>query len=143
MLARLLVILLTLAPSLSLAADGATFNPTGRSRKPSIIARLLCDSKAAAAQGNDCSDLRLPQAADTIIYTLQSATGCSAATVTIKAKNTSTGNTFTVGTVTLAAPMLRIVGSLPEIQFATLTTLTDCTDVDVVVELIQLQSSNN
>jgi hypothetical protein len=121
-----------------LAADGDAFRPTGRQRLNTSPLLYLCDSKVAADAATDCSDLKLPGIAASTLISVQQSDGCTAFSVDVKIRTAPTGDGHTLGTLSnLGTTMLKVEGGLPELMYATLTTLTNCTDLDVVVEVLR------
>lgn len=134
---RLLALLIALSPALSFSADGDPVSASARQGFQVSTMFYLCDSKAAADESEDCDDLLIIRPGDTYIFAVNEDTGCSAYSVVIKHKALSDGDAHELDTLSNTGDSAVIVNSpLSQVLFATLTTLTDCTDFDLTVEVI-------
>lgn len=123
--------LLLLVPIVAYGADGDAVGEQHRS------VNLLCDGKAAADEGNDCSTYQVNSPITEAIYSVTSSTGCSAYSVAVQEHHTSAGAKHLRATLASTGnSSYHLFGSPMKYITVTLTTLTDCTDLDVTIEQI-------
>lgn len=138
MIRRLLFLLLAFAicsPAVSWAADGDELIP--REQHRSI--HLLCDSKAAANEGETCTIFPVGSSPYAMWIGTVNATNCTTAwEVAILGSATNGGDTHTIATLGGGAgddSAVSIVSHLPKYVTVSLTTMTSCTDFDLAIDL--------
>lgn len=136
---RLLALLLMLFSSSVWGADGDDAGPSRRGGGFSITAVLLCDGKAAADEGNNCGMYSAtPELPDIYHFFVPKDDGCTAYSVNVQTFFETSSDGFTVCTLTNTNSECYILtefdGALEHNFRVALTTLTDCTDLDVVGE---------
>ncbi len=134
----LILALLLVVPDISWAADGDRI--LGRGRRTQMF--YLCDGKASGDQGNDCPaspGLQIKNPAASYAISVDKSVNCSPYSIIIKDRARSGGDGHTIATLTNTTDTsLKLFGhALSEYVYVTLTTMTSCTEMDVVIEIIE------
>jgi len=132
----LMVLSLLLLALGAYAADGDKVDDDLREGRDNPMF-VICDSKVAADAGGTCAEFLHRLAADTYIFSVDKAAGCSDFSIIISDRALEGGDLHDVITLTtLGDTEVRVYGPLTERIVVTLSTLTGCTDFDLTLELI-------
>ncbi|ANS05901.1 hypothetical protein [uncultured Mediterranean phage] len=117
----------------TVAADGDEYQP----REDGRSLYYLCDSKSSADEGNMCTTYQVKKRTAGTNFYVNADTGCTAYTVTIQESPLASGGEWhNLGTLSdTGNTALHVTGFAAKYIRADLTTLTNCTDFDLLLEV--------
>ncbi len=139
---RFVLALLLLVPVISWAADGDEIKNRTNGRERPTRMYYLCDSKGSGDEGNDCPaapGFRLKFVGASYAISVDQSANCNPYSIIIKDRALTGGDGHTIATLTNTTDTsLKLFGhALSEYVYVTLTTMTSCTDMDVILEVIE------